>query len=438
MSIELITLVMFGGMVVLMLCGVPLGVATGSIAAVFTIGFYGFENVTLLTNRINSFIDSYVLISLPFFVFMASVMEQSGIATDLYNAMSVWAGKLHGGVAAMTTGVGMMMAVMSGVIGGEIVLLGLIALPQMLRMGYNRKLAIGTICAGGSLGTMIPPSITLIVYGLMVSKSISDLFLAAFIPGTIMGLSYITYILIRAYLNPALAPIASAEERNISLLEKIKLLKGVILPILIAFSVLGAIYGGITSVTEAAGIGAAAMIGAAWIRGKITWAIIVAASKQTIRTSAMVLWLIFGAVAFIGIYNLLGGGDFVQHVMAAIPVSSFMIIVIMCVIFVILGCFMDHTSICLLTIPLFAPIVEKLGYDLIWFGIIFSITCQTGYLSPPFGTAAFYLKGVAPKDISLDEIFRSNFPFVGMQLLNLAFFLCFPKIVLWPLTLFSH
>jgi tripartite ATP-independent transporter DctM subunit len=433
MDISVITIFMFGSMFLLMLLGIPLGIATGGIAAVFLMSFLGIEAVPLITTRIYDFIDNYALVALPFFIFMASVMERGGVAHDLYDAIRLWAGRLRGGIGAMTVIVAMVLAAMSGVIGGEIVLLGLIALPQMLRLGYDKDLAIGTVAAGGSLGTMIPPSINLIIFGLTANVSISQLFLASATPGVLMGMTYIVYILIRCYLNPALGPIPSDEELDVPLSVKLTSLKNVILPLLIAFSVLGSIYAGIASVSEAAGVGAFAMVLAIWFRGKLTADLLKNAMVQTIRTSGMVLWLIFGAVSLVGVYNLLGGSAFIRELLTGLDVSPIVIILIMCAVFMVLGCLMDGTAICLLTVPIFAPIVSALEYDLIWFGIIFAITCQTGYISPPFGTAAFYLKGVAPKDIEITDIFRALLPFVGLQLIILAAILFAPSIALWPL-----
>lgn len=433
MDIGLITLVMFGSMFLLMLLGIPLGIATGGIAATFMLVFFGLDGLPLITTRIYDFIDNYALVALPFFIFMASVMEKGGVARDLYDAMRVWAGRLRGGIAAMTIIVAMVLAAMSGVIGGEIVLLGLIALPQMLRLGYGSDLAVGTVAAGGSLGTMIPPSINLIIFGLTANVSVGELFLASATPGVLMGLTYIAYILIRCRLNPALGPIPPEEDLQVPLREKLALLSKVVLPLLIAFAVLGSIYAGIASVSEAAGVGAFAMVIAIWVRGKLTLEILRAAMVQTMRTSGMVLWLIFGAVSLVGVYNLLGGSTFIREILTGLDVAPIVVILIMCGIFVALGCLMDGTAICLLTVPIFAPIVAALGFDLIWFGIIFAITCQTGYISPPFGTAAFYLKGVAPKGIELTDIFRALLPFVGLQLVILAAVLAFPQIAIWPL-----
>lgn len=424
MSIELITFLMFGGMVLLMLIGVPLGVTTGIIASLFLIDPGNLNLLVLISGRIYSFVNTYVLVSLPFFIFMAALMEKSGIAEDIFTAMSVWGGKLPGGLGSMTTVVAILLASMTGVVGGEILLLGMIALPQLLRLGYDEKLAMGTISAGGSLGSMLPPSINLIIFGLTANVSVGDLFVAALIPGSLMALSYIGYILVRCKIDPKLGP--PAPSSNMPLIEKLALLRRLILPLIVTFVVLGSIYLGIAAVTEAAALGAAAMILVTWGRGKLDVKTLWEASMTTIRTSGIVLWLVFGAVALIGVYNFLNGTAFVKNVFLGSDLPPVAIVAVMLAIWVVLGAFMEGTAICLLTVPIFAPIVTALGYDLVWFGILFAITCQIGYLSPPFGTAAFYLKSVTPPHISLEKIFQSYWPFIALQFLTLGLVWAWP------------
>jgi hypothetical protein len=290
MSIEWITVLMFGGMIVLLLLGVPLAFVTGLIALVFGLGLFGEGVLQLIASRIYSFMSEYVLVSVPMFIMMASIMERSGVAKDLFDAMRVWAGKLPGGLAIQTMVAATIMGAMTGIIGGEIVLLGLIALPQMLRLGYERKLAIGTICAGGSLGTMIPPSIVLVIYGLTVNVPIGDLFTANLIPGLILSAVYMIYIYLRCLSDPSLGPPAPAEEREMPFLDKLKLLKGLILPLLVMLSVLGTIYLGIASVTEAAGMGVLGTLIAALARRELNWPMVRDSALQTLRACGMLLW----------------------------------------------------------------------------------------------------------------------------------------------------
>ena len=431
MSIEILTLIMLGSMVVLLVIGLPLAFVTGIIAFGFALFLYGPFALPLIASRIYGFVSVYALIAVPMFVFMASVLERSGIARDLFGAMHVLSGNLRGGLAIQTMVVAVLMAAMTGIIGGEIVLLGLVALPQMLRLNYDRKLAIGTVCAGGGLGTMIPPSIVLIFYGLTAQVSIGDLFLATVIPGLLLAGIYIAYILIRCYINPDLGPPAPVEERNLSFAEKLVMVRDILLPVLVVFMVLGSIYGGIASVSEAAGMGVIGVILCTWIRKELKWQLIRESLHQTMMTCGVILWLVFGATALIGVYNLMGGIDFVKNLMTGLPFPPIMILLIMMAILLVLGFFIDWIGIMLLTMPVFVPIVVEMGYDPIWFGILFCMNMQISYLSPPFGPAAFYLKGVAPPEISLQDIYNSLWPFMALQILGLAIVMAFPQLALW-------
>lgn len=430
MGIELLTLCMFGGMAVLLAIGLPLGFATGLVAVTTALLKFGPASLILIAQRIYGFMNEFSLVSVPMFILMASILERSGVATELFNAMRVWAGNLRGGLAIQTMVVATIMAAMTGIIGGEIVLLGLVALPQMLRLGYDRKLAIGTICAGGSLGSMIPPSLPLVIYGLTVNVSIGALFTAAFLPGLMLSCIYMIYIYVRCRLDPSLSPAASEEERNMPLVKKLGLLRGVALPILVAASVLGTIYLGIASVTEAAAMGVVGCILSAAVRRELTWPLLRDAAEQTMRTCGALLWLTFGASAMIGVYNLAGGPAFVKAMMTGTGLPPIVIVFTMMFILMILGCFMDWVGICLLTMPIFVPIVVSLGYSPVWFGILFCMNMQVSYLTPPFGPAAFYLKGVAPPDISLNEIFSALWPWIGLQVIGLTIILLFPEIAL--------
>jgi tripartite ATP-independent transporter DctM subunit len=384
-----------------------------------------------VASRIYSFMNEYALVSVPMFIMMASLMERSGVARDLFDAMRVWAGRLPGGLAIQTMVAATIMGAMTGIIGGEIVLLGLIALPQMLRLGYERKLAVGTICAGGSLGTMIPPSIVLIIYGLTVNVPIGELFTANIVPGLLLSGVYMLYIFVRCQIDPRLGPSAPEAEWRIPVRRKIAQLKGLALPLLVIAAVLGSIYAGVASVTEAAGMGVVGTMIASAVRGELKWTHLRESLRQTMRTCGMLLWLSFGATAMIGVYNLAGGPAFVKQVMTGMDIAPVGIILVMMAILMVLGCIMDWVGICLLTMPIFVPIVRELGYSPVWFGVLFCLNMQVSYLSPPFGPAAFYLKGVAPPDISLNQIFAALWPFILLQLTVLMVVLFFPQIALW-------
>jgi tripartite ATP-independent transporter DctM subunit len=431
MSIEIISLLMLASFVVLiMIMGMPIGFATGLIAVIFCAAFADINSLAIITFRTYGFVNSYILLSVPMFLLMAAILDKSGVAHDLYDALKIWAGGVPGGVGVMTLIAASVMAAMTGIIGGEVILLGLVALPQMLRLGYDKKLAIGIVCAGGSLGTMIPPSLVLVFYGLTTSTSIGDLFVASTVPGIMLAVLYIIYVLIKCQINPEMGPPVAAELRNISLVLKFVALKKVVLPLLIIFSVLGSIYSGVTSVSEAAAMGVVGVVIAAAIRRTLNYTMVRDSLFSTMSTCGLLIWLSIGANAMVGVYNLLGGITFLKSIMAGLPFAPIGIVIFMLFILIILGCFMDWFSIMLLTMPVFAPVVIGLGYDLIWFGILFNITMQIGYLSPPFGQAAFYLKSVTPPDISLNEIFNSMWPFIGLQLIGLILVLLIPDITL--------
>ncbi|TMV08464.1 TRAP transporter large permease subunit [Ruegeria sediminis] len=426
LGIEAGTFVMFVLLLLLLLTGIPLAFVTLLVALIFALGWFGPMSVPLITSRVYSFVSSFVFVSVPMFVLMAAILDRSGIARDLFDAMRLMGGRLRGGVAIQTIAVAVILAAMSGIIGGEVVLLGLVALPQMLRLGYDRKLAIGVVCAGGALGTMVPPSIVLIIYGLTANVSVGDLFTSAFVPGLMLAGFYVTYVLVRAYLNPSLAPVVEGPPTPTA--EKLRLLKGLFLPICVVILVLGSIYGGIASVTEASAVGVLGVTLSTMIRGEFTIELMKGAALQTLRTVGMIVWIGIGASALVGVFNLMGGIKFVSDLITGISDNPTIILIFMMLILFVLGMFLDWVGIALLTMPIFVPIIVKLGYDPVWFGVLFAMNMQVSFLSPPFGPAAFYLKSVAPPDISLGEIFRSLLPFICLQILAVAVLIAFPGI----------
>ncbi len=449
MDIGTLSLILLFGMLVLLAIGMPLGLASGFLAAVvlflkfgpdLLLSDFGSGPLNILAQRMYGLTTDYVLISVPLFIFMATLLERSGIARDMYNSLSVWMSRTRGGIAIVTAIMAVVMAAMSGIIGGEVVLLGLIALPQMLRLGYNQNLAIGTICASGSLGTMIPPSIVLIIYGLVTETSIHALFRAAFLPGFILAGLYIVYIIIRTRLHPEQAPLPESET-SVTFGDKIRALPGLLAPLLIVFIVLGSIYGGITGITEAAGMGTVAVLILIIIRGEFTYTLFREALMRTFKSTGTIIWVTFGATALAGAYSIAGGPTYVANLIVGSDLPTMGIILTMMLIFLVLGAFMDWVGIVLLVMPVFLPIVLKLPVEemaligslepkfvAVWFGILFCVNMQVSFLSPPFGPAAFYLKSVAPPHISLPDIFRGFLPFIGLQLCVLGLILLVPSI----------
>lgn len=427
LGIEGGTFLMFAMLLCLLVTGIPLAYVTLLVALIFALGWFGPMVVPLITSRVYSFVSSFVFVSVPMFVLMAAILDRSGIARDLFDAMRLVGGRLRGGVAIQTIVVAVILAAMSGIIGGEVVLLGLVALPQMLRLGYDKHLAIGVVCAGGALGTMVPPSIVLIIYGLTANVSIGDLFTASFLPGLMLAGFYVAYVLIRAHLNPSLAPVPEQDD-EVPTSEKLRLLKGLFLPLLVVACVLGSIYGGVASITEASAVGVAGVLLSTVIRGEFSFALLKGAALQTLQTVGMIVWIGIGASALVGVFNLMGGINFVSEMITGISEDRLVILLFMMLILFVLGMFLDWVGIALLTMPIFVPIITDLGYDPVWFGVVFCMNMQVSFLSPPFGPAAFYLKSVAPPDISLATIFRSLLPFIGLQILALAMLITFPGI----------
>ncbi len=441
MDLGTVSLIMVVLLIALMMTGMPLGIVTLIVSVIMAVAFFGPRGLFLVSSNAVGLLHHYSLVAVPFFVLMASILERAGIAEDLFDAMSIFAGNLRGGVAVQTTVVAVILAAMSGVMGGEIVMLGLVALPQMFRLGYDRKLAIGLICAAGALATLIPPSIIMIVYGLSAEVGIGDLFMAGAIPGIMLAVFYASYVLIRVNLNPALAPTGAevaamtGEERKLSK----ERMTAVILCILLIGAVMGSIYGGIASVTEAAAVGCIGSMFVAAVRNKFNYQVTTAALMGTMSTVGTIIWLVLGAVSFVGIFNLVGGGEFMRSLFLDLGLSAMGTVLVMMVILMVLGTFMEWIAIVFITVPVFAPVVMTLAPELgltedqakIWFGILFVMNIQIYFLSPPFGPACFWLKSVAPKDVTLQEIFISVLPFIALQIIGLVLVMIFPQIALW-------
>ena len=538
MDVGTISIVLVVGLVFLLGIGMPLGFASAVLAALVMIMKFeptlltdplsfgtgmltsnpGTGALYILTQKIFDLMTEYVLISVPLFIFMAALLERSGIAKQMYDSLDFWLSRVRGGIAIVTSLMAVLMAAMSGIIGGEVVLLGLIALPQMLRLGYNQNLAIGTICASGSLGTMIPPSIVLIIYGLITETSIKALFTGAFVPGFMLASFIILYIVIRTQLDPSQAPLPEPKEGDPEGLEKSRMFggfiaifvigaavalllrigfltltgrnastgedfeapslgmlyhapyllgiiavcfaliflvfgyerskrgwhhgKGLVPPLVVIGIVLGSIYGGITGITEAAGMGALAVFVIALFRGEASVDLVWVSLMRTLRSTGTIIWVTVGAAALAGAYTLAGGPAYIAQLIVGAELPTMSVILIMMLILLFMGAFMDWVGIVLLIIPVFLPIVKRLPIEeigfigelspqhvAIWFGVLFCMNMQVSFLSPPFGPAAFYLKSVAPAHISLTDIFRGFLPFIGVQLLALSVLLIWPSIV---------
>jgi tripartite ATP-independent transporter DctM subunit len=435
MSIEWITITMFGSLFFLLGLGLPVAFSCGSVGVIFTALLQGSSAINIVSTRIYGLMTNYLLAAIPLFIFMACILERSGIIEDLYELVYQWFGVFKGGVASATVFACTMLAAMVGVIGASEVTMGVIALPQMLRRMYDKFIACGSILAGGTLGILIPPSVMLIVYGLVDNSSIGRLYAGAIMPGLLLAAFYITYVTTRCYINPSLGPAIPPEER-LPLKKRLRLILRVIAPCILIFLVLGTIFTGIAAPTEAAGVGAAGAILLTVCQRRLKWKGLVHATEATLKSSAMVMWTIFGANIFVGLYVMVGGGEFVTDLLLGSGLSPWGIIIIMQFILIFLGCFIDWVGIIMLCVPIFGPIVRKLGFDPIWFGVLFATNLQISFLSPPFGYALFYLKGVAPPEVSTTDIWKSAAPFIGLQVVGVIMVMIFPQIILFLPSLF--
>jgi tripartite ATP-independent transporter DctM subunit len=430
MTIEIVSLLILGGLVTLLSVGVPFAFAAGAIAVVVAWGSFGPRSMFLISSRTFELVTDYTLVAIPMYVLMASLIERSGIARDLYSALNRVFGPFRGGVLIATLVIAFILGATTGIVGGEVVLLGLVALPQMMRLGYSNKLTLGTITAGGSLGTMVPPSIVLILYGITAGVSISDLFMATATPAVLLVSLYASYVLFRVWRDPALAPPLTADQMG-ARATPMEALRNVGFPVFIVLCVLGSIYAGLASITESAAFGVLGVMIAVILRGEFSVAMLRGALGQTLITCGVVLWLVFGTNALIGVYNAIGGIRFAQGLISGVASDPVTLLAITIVTFLILGFFVDWIGILFLTTPIFLPLIRNAGFDPVWFGVVFNMTVQVAYLTPPFAPSAFYLKSVAPPSVTLTEIYRSSLPFVGLQVAALGLVVAFPQIALW-------
>ena len=431
MSIELLSILIVAAMLALMLLGLPLAWSIGAVAVGLVL--YQFEPsvMMMLVARVMDMSLNYTLLAVPLFVLMAAVLQRSGVAEELFNAVHVWAGGLRGGLAIGTIIANAIMASMVGIIGAEIVTFGLIALPAMLERKYDHKLALGSIAAGGGLATLIPPSVVFIVYGMTAGCSVGELFLAGVIPGFLLGALFIAYILWHCWRHPEAAPLASETERRIPFRQKLAMQKKLIAPLLLAASVLGSMYAGIATPTEAAGVGVLGSIVCAAINRKLNVRMIWDSTIETVRISTMLAWLIFAAQTIIGAYTLAGGADFVKKSITGLDLGPWGTIFLINLIWVFLGCFLDWVGILFLTVPLFLPIVLGFGFDNIWLGVVFCMNMHISYLSPPFAPSAFYMKSITPPDITMTQIYVATLPYLWLTFLATFLVILFPQLSLW-------
>lgn len=437
MSMTVITVLMFCVMILLLLTGMPVTFVIGSVGVIFAFFLWGPGGLSMLIYPTYGLSLTFLLAAVPLFIFMGLIMQRSGIADDLFEAMYRWAGGLRGGMAVGTIIVCAIFAAMVGVSGAATVAMGLIALPAMLKRNYSKYLSTGTIQAGGALGLLIPPSIPFLVYAFVAQQSAGMLFASGVLPGLLLAGLYIIYIIVRSAIQPNLAPALPIDERY-SFKEKLRSLKSLILPFAVIGSVMGCVVFGITTITEASVIGAIGALIAASAGGKLTWKIVRESLEKTTVVTAMVMWIALAAVCFGSIYTGLGAVKLVKDLFFGLGLGPWGILICMQLSFFVLGMFLDDTAIMFLTVPLYLPIIKQLGFDPIWFGTLFVINMQMAFLTPPYGLNLFYMKGVVPKEITMTDLYKSVWPFVVIQGVGLAIVMMFPQIALWlPYALFK-
>jgi tripartite ATP-independent transporter DctM subunit len=433
---------MFASFIGLILTGFPVAWVLGGLSIVFTaiaivmdvdLGFaigVDWNYASLSVNRIWDVMKNWVLVALPMFIFMGLMLERSGIASDLMTNLTRVFGRVRGGLAITVTIIGILLAATTGIIGASVVLLALLGLPVMLRHGYRPDLAAGTVCAVGTLGILIPPSIMLVLMADRLAMPVGDLFLGAMIPGLLLGFMYIIYLLIISRLNSEVAPVPDHVE-PVTLRAVLGVFKAVLAPFALILAVLGSIFFGIATPTEAAGVGAFGAMLLALFRKQLNTKVLNDVLGQTTTTTAFIFAIFVGATAFSLVLRGLGGDELIEGALLGLPFGPTGIVITILFATFLLGFFLDWIEISLIILPLVAPVVQSLGFDLVWFTVLFAVCLQTSFLTPPVGFAIFYLKGVAPDNIDIRTIYRGVFPFILLQLLGLALIFIWKPLVTW-------
>ncbi|MGD9189521.1 MAG: TRAP transporter large permease subunit [Desulfobacteraceae bacterium] len=450
---DYLVIAMFLTFIGLLFTGYPIAWVLGGVACLFTlVGYYsdlwfgtftGLDYLTLgmSVNRIYKFMDNWVLVALPMFIFMGLMLDQSGIAEGLMQSMQNLFGKVRGGLAVTVTTIGIILAASTGIIGASVVLLGLLSLPAMMKQGYSKQLALGTIASSGTLGILIPPSIMLVIMADQLGLSVGDLFMGALLPGIILGLLYIGFILIFCLIKPDAAPL-DPERKPLEVKMIWDVLKHIFPPALLILAVLGSIFAGITTPTEASGVGALGATILAAANKKLNRKVLMEVTRACFNTTAYIFAIFLGATCFALVLRNLGGDEFIERMLSNIPLGPYGIMAVILGCIFLLGFFLDWIEITLIVLPLIAPVVSTLGFkvdgygvidnpELIWFVVLIAVSLQTSFLTPPVGFALFYLKGICPDDVELVDIYKGVVPFIILQLIGLLIVALFPQLVIW-------
>jgi tripartite ATP-independent transporter DctM subunit len=428
MSSNAVLLLMFGSLTIFMLTGLPIAFVLGGLSLLFTVTLWEPNAVIVLVLQIFDTMKSEALLAIPLFILMACVLQRSGVIEDLYKAMELWFGRLRGGLAVGTVIICVVMAAMTGVVGAAVTAMGILALPEMLRRGYKPELALGTICASGTLGILIPPSVLTIVYAVTAQISIGQMLIAGIVPGLILAGLYILYIVVVGWLRPEWVPL-DPESRAASWPEKLVALKALVFPAMLIVMILGSIFFGVATPTESAAVGVAGAMIPAAIKRRLRLGMLREAGADALKATSMILWITLGAKAYVAIFTGLGGADSLLEFIKSLEVNRWLILGAMMLLLIFLGTVLDELGIILLTVPVFLPIVRLLGFDELWFGVLYAITIQMGYISPPFGYTLFYIKSTLPKNIGMDAVYRGILPFFLLQFVGLIICAAFPDLV---------
>ncbi|WP_298913795.1 TRAP transporter large permease subunit [uncultured Roseobacter sp.] len=433
MSYEAIAILMFSSMMLMLLTGQRVFGAIGFVAVVAAFFLWGDRGgYDLGFAAAIKLMKWYPLLTLPMFIFMGYILSESKIADDLYKMFHVWMGGLSGGLAVGTIGLMVLISAMNGLSVAGMAIGATIALPELLKRNYDKRMVTGVIQAGSSLGILVPPSVVLVLYAMIARQPVGQLWLAGVVPGLLMAAMFVIYIVIRCRLNPALGPILPPEERAMPMGEKLKLLGAGFLPLFIFFAMMVPFVNGWTSLVESSAIGAIAAFVAAVVKGRMTRRVFEVSVRKTLGISCMFMWIILAALAFGAVFDGLGAVKAIESLFTEkLGLSPWMILILMQLSFILMGTFLDDTAMLVIVAPLYVPLVGALGFDLIWYGVLYTITTQIAYMTPPFGYNLFLMRAMAPPEITLRDIYASILPFVLVMVVALATIMAFPEIALW-------
>ncbi|MCP3666635.1 MAG: TRAP transporter large permease subunit [Gammaproteobacteria bacterium] len=432
MSYEMIALLMFSSMMVMLLTGQRVFGAIGFVAVVSSLLLWGNGGSEMAFSASIKLMNWYPLLTLPLFIYMGYMLSESGIASDLYHMLHVWMGPLRGGLAIGTIILMVAISAMNGLSVAGMAIGSSIALPEMLKRNYDKRMVTGVIQAGSSLGILVPPSIVLVLYGMIARQPVSQLWLAGVFPGLLLATLFIIYIVVRCRLQPDLGPALTKENRDVTWNEKIRLLNAGLLPLAIIFSVIGLFIMGVTSLVESSAVGAAAATIAALMKRRINRQVIDTTLKKSLGISAMFMWIILAALCFASVFDGLGAVKAIESLfLEKWNLTPWEVLILMQITYIIMGMFLDDTAMLVIVAPLYIPLIMALGFNPIWYGVLYTITCQIAYMTPPFGYNLFLMKAMAPKEISLRDIYHSIIPFVLIMIFGLTIVMVFPQIALW-------